>query len=215
MGPELNYKEIRELKMKFLVKLLELSDYDITASVKAEDIFGSVTNAYERDTVMPRIVQELVAEEFIRPGEKEGEIRPNTTLKNKQRLILLDMLNNIVNSGGGSLGITLNVNGSIISGDLISIKQYYNGVSNLLKEKDAKNYENWDDFFREIIQTLPKNEKEFEVITFMKGFQMICLGDAKVYAGTLGIPTEKGTYWMGRIDSVDGFFFGKFSSPVK
>jgi hypothetical protein len=52
----------------------------------------------------------------------------------------------------------------------------------------------------------PPNPKELEEGDF--DFNHIFMRNAKIYNGIQAIPSSGTTYWIGKIESVDGFFHG-------
>jgi hypothetical protein len=127
----------------------------------------------------------------------------------------LGMLVRLANAGAMSLGVTLWVGGSVISGLLVGAATYFDGVA----EKTARAggdggevlaglYRDKAAAFREQIGT------EFET-AFSAPYTLtfIHLQHARVFSpGGFFIPRDEGVWWRGRIDRVDGFFIGNFST---
>jgi hypothetical protein len=96
------------------------------------------------------------------------------------------------------LGITLNVGGILISGDLISHKTYIENDVILNKVKELLNNQ-------QPSATTPEQEVDASNVLY------IHLKNAKFFQpGQPGIPTKgEGFLWRGRLDCVDGFALGK------
>lgn len=116
-----------------------------------------------------------------------------------------DTLQNIVhlsNQAGMSLSLTLNIGGSLVTGVLISIDEYYQeiirGVS--ASAEDPKNTAAIH--LRDMLNRM-RPEAGNPVAP-----QFIHLKNAKIFNGDQKPIPGNGTYWRGKISSVDGFFFG-------
>jgi hypothetical protein len=112
---------------------------------------------------------------------------------------------------GGRLPITLNVNGRVISGLIVSEEVFVRGL--------AREY---DQYRAEVRgeQTEP-SEAAIKVYREMLGWEPSEAGQLPLYihlqepyvhqAG--GSTDVKGEWWRGRLEAVDGFQFGRPSSP--
>lgn len=211
MALPLSGREIQWLKMNFLVKLQEMSKNSFDRSVEKSKIFDGITTAYSKDIVMPFVVQALMDDGLILPGNNENEVRLNTkTASSKRGINLLKFLNDLVNTHENiRIGITLNIKGLVVSGELVGLKAYYRGVSHMLQEENNENSKLWASLFDGLIETLPK-EKEYDIVTGIIGVKHICLQNARYYPSENSLPTNVGTYWIGLTESVDGFSFGTF-----
>lgn len=102
-----------------------------------------------------------------------------------------------------SLDITLNVNGSIVSGTTVSAKGYFEGLS------DA--FEDGNDISKKISEQLSQASEAVED----RGNEMaqfIHLKNAKVYCGdSKPTPSSGKILWRGKLQEIDGFFLGKIS----
>lgn len=75
MVPPLTSKEIDNLKMKFLIKLKELSQNRLQISIKKQEVWDEIqAGAYNKELVMPVIVQKLMDDELIIEGNTKDEI---------------------------------------------------------------------------------------------------------------------------------------------
>lgn len=205
----LSGRDIQWLKMNFLVKLREMSKNSINRSVEKSKVFDDITAAYSKDLVMPFVVQALMDDGLVVPGNNENEVRLNTkTGAAKRGIHLLKFLNDMVNLNENTrIGLTLNTRGLIVSGNLVGLKTYYRGVSQMLQEENKENSRLWASLFDGLIETLP-NEEEYEIVSGIIGVKHICIQDAKYYPSDVSLPTNTGTFWIGLMESVDGFSFG-------
>ena len=97
-----------------------------------------------------------------------------------------------------SFYITLNVGGLLISGNLIGRRQFAAEFMPGIKKRIEEENEKEED------KTLEEEENNASAPRF------IHLKDAKFFIpGQLPIPTTGGTFWRGRIDSVDGYLIGE------
>lgn len=125
---------------------------------------------------------------------------------------LVDIVN--TSNTGFSFGITLNVGGFLVSGQLIGGKEYFESFGS--------------DFAGAFFTTFPNNGEDAENIkaSFARNGEIyssndevevpppnyIHLKDAKFH-NTNGepIPSNRGVLWRGRLSGVDGFSLGSFT----
>jgi hypothetical protein len=126
------------------------------------------------------------------------------------RIFLLELLQKSINATQKSfISITLNLHGSVVSGKMIGMKVYYEGLRKLfieraISERDQDNFDNkkmLNEVFEEIIKAT-KEAMEKDV-----PYNYIFLKDALIYVGNQPL-TFTGGYWNGKIDSIDGFILG-------
>jgi hypothetical protein len=127
-----------------------------------------------------------------------------TENKNKEfdgRIGLLIVLAEVINpSDDFEVGITLNVQGILVSGIMISAKRYYEKMGKVLSEANkGKGNAEIKQAFDELSKVASKQDG--------KDYNMIYLRDVIFFAGQKLIP-ERSAYWIGKIESVDGFIFG-------
>lgn len=122
-------------------------------------------------------------------------------------------LQNLVELTNGSLsiGITLNVSGTLISGNLIGGKEYFN----LFGENFASGFD--DKFAKDIKDKYSQFGAIYDVDDSKEQPKpsYIHLKDAKFYGVGIGgnpIPTNQGILWRGRISEVSGFSLGIFNT---
>ncbi|HHQ4529688.1 TPA: gas vesicle accessory protein GvpU [Aeromonas hydrophila] len=107
---------------------------------------------------------------------------------------------------GISFGITLTVGGTLISGQLISGKEYFDYLANLLRRDEHAEDSVSNTLSREMkwmsenIYSNPDSNKTV----------YIHLKDAQHYSGVTPVPTNGG-YWRGRLCDVSGFTLGAMS----
>jgi hypothetical protein len=128
------------------------------------------------------------------------------------RIGLLKIFASIINpSEKNEIDIILNVHGTIVSGKMIGIKRYYEEIAKVFI--DAITDTSPEDTFpaKEVFKMLfdkiePLSPKELEEGEFE--FNHIFMRNAKIYNAGQVIPSTGTTYWIGKIESVDGFFLG-------
>ncbi|HYY86131.1 MAG TPA: gas vesicle accessory protein GvpU [Nitrososphaeraceae archaeon] len=137
-------------------------------------------------------------------------------VKNKfdGRINLLQIFANLINpSDVAQITTTLNVNGIIITGTMIGMKPYYEGLAEKLKETVRSTSEEIDTAIKKDLESIFEDLKQpppLEELEKGHDFEYIHLKDAKFYVGGTFFPAG-GTYWIGKIDSVDGFILGTFA----
>lgn len=204
-------KEIDYLKMKFLIKLKELSQNRLQSSIKKQEVWDQIpAGAFNKELVMPMIVEKLMDDGFLMEGNTKDEVKLGK-IKKGESIQILELFNEIVNSTHeGRVGVTLNTNGLVVSGNLISLKKFYNEISHILQqESDPESRQGWKLLFNRWIESLPKTEEELELI----GMRYVCLEDARFFPGLESIPSSSGLLWIGKIESVNGFSLGKLGPP--
>lgn len=123
----------------------------------------------------------------------------------------LGSLVRIVTSSRISIGVTLNVGGSLISGDLVSGREYFENVGREFNESlgrgpDAPGL--FDDLAAVYKGQDDEQEEATKVVT-----QYIHLRGAKMYhPGQQPIPANRGIWWRGRLSAIDGFALGKLET---
>ncbi|MTH54778.1 gas vesicle protein GvpU [Bacillus mangrovi] len=115
---------------------------------------------------------------------------------------ILEMLVQAANKHDFSLNLTVNMKGSLVTGTLISAREYFEEMSEV--------FEGGNDLSRKISDKLLSASKQNVEQADEAAF--IHLKDAKVYCGD-SKPTPSGSefLWRGRLDQADGFFLGKIS----
>lgn len=107
------------------------------------------------------------------------------------------------NKHGFSLDISLNVNGAVISGTMISAKEYFDYLSETFEEGS------------EVAQALSEQFSLASEASESNGeaeAHFIHLKNTKIYCGdNKSTPSKGKIFWRGKIAEVDGFFLGKIS----
>ncbi|RZM78704.1 gas vesicle accessory protein GvpU [Leptolyngbya iicbica] len=110
------------------------------------------------------------------------------------------------------LGITLNLDGLLVTGFVISQEAYFEQLTQGIRETKADDEMKslLEDFLTELKEPIIKSTAE--KATFPR---FIHLRDAKLYPSEgKGMPSLGSTLWRGDIDSVSGFCLGEmYSSP--
>ncbi|WP_404459126.1 gas vesicle accessory protein GvpU [Sutcliffiella horikoshii] len=116
---------------------------------------------------------------------------------------ILEFFVQAANNYDFSLDISLNVNGAVISGTLISAKDYFEAMS--------ETFEDGNEIAQKISEQLAATGESFES---SKGAEanFIHLKNTKVYCGdSKPTPSEGKILWRGKLSEVDGFFLGRIS----
>ncbi len=116
---------------------------------------------------------------------------------------ILEFFVQAANRHGFSLDITLNVNGAVISGTLISAKDYFETMS--------ETFEDGNEIAQKISDQLATAG---ESVDSSQGAEanFIHLKNTKVYCGdSKPTPSEGKILWRGNLNEVDGFFLGRIS----
>ncbi|PLS18486.1 gas vesicle protein GvpU [Bacillus sp. M6-12] len=120
---------------------------------------------------------------------------------------ILEFIVQAANKYDFSLDITLNVKGAVITGTMISAKEYFNTLS-----------ETFDDG-NEVAQMLSEQlEKAGEAAQINNSeAQFLHMKETKVYCGDSKPTPSKGKIlWRGKLSEIDGFFLGRiFDSSDK
>jgi len=127
----------------------------------------------------------------------------------------LQLLVQITNGIEAHLPLTLNVGGLLISGELVSGHVYFNGFADELKNAMkgvSESAAGAVDDFRKLgeIYKLELSEPEKEIKRPSPLF--IHLRNTRMFhPGGQPIPSNRGVWWRGRLESVDGFILGSLS----
>ena len=210
-------KNIQEISFKFIYSLHKLIEENNVTSIKSSEVWEKMNmdTTYDKNIVLPKLVDILINTGDIKTGKNPDEVTLVYKKHAKTFIYILDLFNNLVNnSEGTTFGVTLNVNGSIISGNLISLKKYYDLLQNsMIQRLSGQNQQDWNDVFNAIKDGLPKTYEEHEMVSRIFGRSMICLEDISyLINGQLVNINISPSIWIGKIEDVNGFTFGKFSN---
>ncbi len=116
---------------------------------------------------------------------------------------LLQLFVAAANAGELEAGITLWVEGLLVSGTLVALTDYLSGVGETIKESTGT-HEGLPTVFSHFADEAGAERDGFEArVSF------IHLRDAQTYqAGGNPIPSNQGVWWRGLIEKVDGWCFG-------
>ncbi|WP_338471537.1 gas vesicle accessory protein GvpU [Niallia sp. XMNu-256] len=121
---------------------------------------------------------------------------------------ILEFFVQAANKHNFSLDITLNVKGAVITGTMVSAKEYFNTISKIL--------EDGNEIAQAVSEQLGKAGEEAEDNMDSEAY-FIHMKNTKVYCGDSKPTPSKGEIlWRGKLTEVDGFFLGKiFESSDK
>jgi hypothetical protein len=125
----------------------------------------------------------------------------------KKIILAFESLVRIVTVGksDSSVSITINLQGTLISGELVSIENFHNNMKTLmLGNLDQKNNPEVYEPIRDAMQVLETAKIIDENNDF--NFDYFCIKDAKIYLP--GFERIVIPFWIGKLESVDGFFVG-------
>jgi hypothetical protein len=141
-------------------------------------------------------------------SEMEEEMKPEFVVQDW----FLEFMVRLANSAGVEWPVTLNVQGSVVTGYLVSAEKYFNNVAETINPPDTdepkiiKAHGALVAFLKTMAADSAKVFKEEEEPRI--GY--INLRDAKIYVGSDQAPTSSSVWWRGKISSVDGFTLGTF-----
>jgi hypothetical protein len=114
---------------------------------------------------------------------------------------ILEFFVKAANKHGFSLDITLNVNGAVITGTMVSAKEYFDTLSEIFEDGN------------EVAQTLSEQLNMAGESAQSDGgseANFIHMKETKVYCGdSKSTPSKGEILWRGKLSEVDGFFLGK------
>ena len=144
----------------------------------------------------------------IVPPSDSGKARDQADLRTDW---FLQYLVSLVRNSPMEFGITLQVSGMLVSGQLVSHKTYFEGLAIALSEGLEK-FPDLADTFKTGIPSFGVTPANIESNVDIPMPQFIHLKNAKLI-NTAGhdIPRGAGVWWRGRISEVGGFILGTFS----
>ncbi|KAF0816773.1 MULTISPECIES: gas vesicle accessory protein GvpU [unclassified Cytobacillus] len=120
---------------------------------------------------------------------------------------ILEFFVHAANKHDFSLDITLNVKGAVITGTLVSAKEYFNTLSQTFEDGNdvAQKVSEQLEIAGEAAQSNDDSEINF-----------IHMKETKVYCGdSKPTPSKGDILWRGKLSEVDGFFLGKIYDSGK
>ena len=129
------------------------------------------------------------------------------------RIGLLKIFAGIINaSEKGEIPLTLNVHGTIVSGLMIGMRPYYEQIRKIfveaIKSSSPKHASVAKEEFKMVFDKIEEPPNSKELVGGVYEFNHIFMRNTKIYNGAQVIPTTGTTHWIGKIESVDGFFIG-------
>lgn len=116
---------------------------------------------------------------------------------------ILEFFVQATNKHDFSLDITLNVNGAIVTGTMVSAKEYFDQMSEKFEEGNEIS-QKLSDHLAKAGESVSSNEDAETHFIHMK--------HTKVYNGdTKPTPSKGKILWRGKLEEIDGFFLGKIS----
>ncbi|WP_227937111.1 gas vesicle accessory protein GvpU [Alkalihalobacillus deserti] len=116
---------------------------------------------------------------------------------------ILEFFVQAANKHDFSLDITLNVNGAVITGTLISAKDYFETLS--------ETFEDGSEVAEKLSDKFAKAGDAFETSNDLEA-HFIHLKNTKVYCGdSKPTPSSGKILWRGKLSEVNGFFLGRIS----
>ncbi|WP_257347620.1 gas vesicle accessory protein GvpU [Pseudalkalibacillus decolorationis] len=116
---------------------------------------------------------------------------------------ILEFFVNASNKHDFALDITLNVSGAVVSGTMVSAKEYFETLS--------ETFEDGSDIAQEVSSQLAATSESVDSIS-NGGADFIHLKNTRVYCGDNKPTPSKGKIlWRGKLSEIDGFFLGKIS----
>ncbi|MEL7074909.1 MAG: gas vesicle accessory protein GvpU [Cyanobacteria bacterium J06629_2] len=146
------------------------------------------------------------------------EDQSSVASKEKEKIPDFDIVLSVLISSfaeyGIGIGVTLNVKGLIISGELISREKYFKGI---IQETERANGDSEmikivTDTFTTMDKIIKDKLSEKEKKPFPN---YIHLKNARFFPGGNCTPNNKGVLWRGRLSEVDGFSIGNLSPQTK
>jgi hypothetical protein len=114
---------------------------------------------------------------------------------------ILEFFVQAANKHDFSLDITLNVKGAVITGTMISAREYFNTLSEI--------FEDGNEVAQMLSEQLGKAGEASQSSDDSEAF-FIHMKETKVYCGDSKPTPSKGEIlWRGKINEIDGFFLGK------
>jgi hypothetical protein len=121
---------------------------------------------------------------------------------------LLELLVGFADSGGLTARITLWVSGALVSGTLVGVTAYYHGIAT--EAEFLTGGENaLSKALRQIGGSVEKRVEADQAGERERLISYIHLKDARTFApGGRPLPANRGVWWRGRLESVDGWCIG-------
>lgn len=126
---------------------------------------------------------------------------------------ILQFLSYVSNNGYYGFGVTLFVGGMLISGNVISNKEFRQNLTDTIRNSFEKKSDEEKAFIENYLRHIEPQNEEKEDLTEPIETRYIHLKNARVFnAGNKPIPGVGGFVWRGRLESIDAFSWGTLSS---
>lgn len=104
---------------------------------------------------------------------------------------------------GLSVGVTLTVGGSVVTGNLCSGKDYIEHIRDSIVGSSGDDLEAFlEPYFKDRLAIYDEQPGVIRIA-------YVHLRDAKIFnGGQRSIPTNRGVFWRGRLDAIDGWCIG-------
>lgn len=123
---------------------------------------------------------------------------------------LRDLVGYVNSNSGISIGVTLTVGGTLITGNLISGNSYFEQVADLLAGSPANDVTQAMVNYHAKLSTDRYDPSMFESDEDRNSVVFIHLKDAKHFFGTNVLPSN-GALWRGKLSDVSGYTIGSLS----
>lgn len=130
----------------------------------------------------------------------------------KHTILSLEALVRVVSTAkaNSKFPITLNVHGSVISGDLVSSTDFHKYMESTmledLEKEDPTVYQPMKAGLEALVKVSVMNQDGD------LNLQYVCVKNAKIYLSHTH--TASAPFWIGKMESVDGFSLGSIESPA-
>lgn len=146
------------------------------------------------------------------PEEKERE--PET---HEDADYILQMLSYMANEHVSGFPITLIVGGLLISGVLVSRKEFLQDLKQKLRDSMSRLPDESKEFMEKGYFPTFMPEEESGKLRYIEEVRYIHLKNARTFYGNgASIPaSEEGVLWRGKLDTINGFWYGSLSAAKR
>jgi hypothetical protein len=105
-------------------------------------------------------------------------------------------------------GVTITVRGIMVSGWLVSLKEFHDGITEIMWEamENTESKEQSIREMREIVQGMKGVYEDKEYLDLVNSY--VCIKEPLFVLGGGGYLKSPNQFWVGEIESVDGFMLG-------
>jgi len=134
-------------------------------------------------------------------------------LKNEDDIFMI--FNHLTNRGNlEGVGVTISINGSVVTGNLISYEQYLESTLEMVNSGFSSEVENESllgRLLKDALEVESQDEENSDEKEELEPPNYIHLKNAKVVFGSSLIPANGGL-WRAKVDSLDGFMLGSLKT---